>query len=184
MEVLKCTFLQNWVTLTNYTSLLHPHLLSPSKENHLPNKDVRSGASMKRLKKLTWRAFSKNNWRIDVVCTAYVATFNYKCYQCDTNFKNEEALNTHMMNNHRATEINNMTENVRLFQCETCEFESINIDEIEAHIKIHIPLHISLPKSPLKKQDFGAFAHPPLESTFKHCLLRGPHCQRIGNYYN
>ena len=67
--------------------------------------------------------------------------------------KMEEVLNTHMMNSHRATEIKNLSENVRLFQCETCEFESINIDEIKAHIKIHIPLHISLLKPPLNKQD-------------------------------
>ena len=60
-----------------------------------------------------------------------------------------------MMSNHIATEIKILSEIFRLFQCETCEFESFNIDEFEAHIKIHIPLHTSLPKSPLKKQDFG-----------------------------
>ena len=109
---------------------------------------------------------------IEIVSTsADVATFDFKCDQCNNNFSNEEALNTHVINNHNATEIKNTSDNVRLFNCETCDFESVDIAEIEAHIKIHIPLHISLPKPPLKKQDFGAFAHPPFEPTFTHCLL-------------
>ena len=47
-----------------------------------------------------------------------------------------------MINNHGATEIKNVSDYVGLLQRETCEFESINIVEIEASIKIHIPLHI------------------------------------------
>ena len=72
---------------------------------------------------------------------------------------------------------------IRVFNWEACNFESSNIIEMEEHIKIYIPLHISLLKHPPKKQDFGAFDPPPFESTFKHCLLRGPQCQGTASYY-
>ena len=85
---------------------------------------------------------------IEIVSTAeIVAKSVFRCDQCDTNFDYKEALNKHVMKNHGITEIKSMTENVRMFQYETCWFESINIDEIEAHIKIHIPLHIQSPYS-------------------------------------
>ena len=61
--------------------------------------------------------------------------------------------------------------------------ESSNINEIESNIKIHIPLHISILKPHLKKQDFRAFAHSQFETIFKHCNLREPQCQSTTNHY-
>ena len=95
---------------------------------------------------------------------------SFECTKCVDIFQNEEALQTHMMINHTTPVNMNKLDYLRVFKCEACYFESSNINEIEAHIKIHIPLHISLLKPPLRKQDFGAFAHPPFESTFTQCL--------------
>ena len=64
-----------------------------------------------------------------------------------------------MKNNHTTTENMNKLDDIRVFKCEACNLERFIINEIEANIKIHIPLHISLFKPPLKKQDLVEFAH-------------------------
>ena len=50
---------------------------------------------------------------------------------------------------------------------------------------LKLTYHYTYPfESPFSKsKTLGAFAHPPFESAFKHCLLRGPQCQSTAAYF-
>ena len=51
---------------------------------------------------------------------------SFKCTKCEDIFQNEEALQTHMMSRH--TESMSKLDDMRVFKCEACNFESSNIN--------------------------------------------------------
>ena len=74
------------------------------------------------------------------------------------------------------------------YKCEHCDFEDENINIVSVHVmnahpETFYPTETSLLKPPLKKQDFGGYAHPPYEPTFTHCLLRGAGCSSTATMY-
>ena len=74
------------------------------------------------------------------------------------------------------------------FKCEHCDFENENCNLVSVHVmNLHPetfhPTETSLLKPPLKKQDFGGYAHPPYETSFTHCLLRGAGCSSKATKY-